>query len=456
MSAVIKRERATPVIRNPYRAVLKRDYPEPFIALLLFFLGVWLWDHYFGKTQGYAPGTEQIALVKIDRDLRLSDAMKDDPAWLRFIAGVEAPEGQRDQSVEVFGKLAKAGPVTPSTLEAFAIVRAVQDELPVQTVVGKVLQDRMISDFHETSHALASHGGTWWHAQLVSAWEKERTPAVDWRPAYQEEQARLRTRVIWGRSLVFLIGGIGLVFLPRTIRGLVKTKGLGSKGYAGAWTLPLGLVVYLVATLAWIGFNLTLEVGAASLPGLHPALILLLDSVARVMPALIALALLFRHPPHAIRVMGMNRSVDWTGMLGAFSLLMIVEMLLSRMAGNPSAAEPGGGLSFMDAGGWGLISAVVSACILAPVVEEILYRGILFRSFQNRIGVFPSAILSSAIFAVLHFYSGYGLISVGIFGLVSALLYARTGSLATVIALHMLYNAAIKIPDWLIYHAPLG
>ena len=51
---------------------------------------------------------------------------------------------------------------------------------------------------------------------------------------------------------------------------------------------------------------------------------------------------------------------------------------------------------------------------------------------------------------------GYGLASVGIFGFTCALLYASTGSLGTVIAFHMLYNTSIKIPEWIVYHAPLG
>lgn len=38
---------------NAYRLILARKFPEPFIALLAFVLGVWLWDHYFGKTEGY-------------------------------------------------------------------------------------------------------------------------------------------------------------------------------------------------------------------------------------------------------------------------------------------------------------------------------------------------------------------------------------------------------------------
>jgi membrane protease YdiL (CAAX protease family) len=42
-----------------------------------------------------------------------------------------------------------------------------------------------------------------------------------------------------------------------------------------------------------------------------------------------------------------------------------------------------------------------------------------------------------------------------VFGFSCAALYSATGSLATVIALHVIYNAAIKIPNWIVYHAPL-
>jgi membrane protease YdiL (CAAX protease family) len=86
----------------------------------------------------------------------------------------------------------------------------------------------------------------------------------------------------------------------------------------------------------------------------------------------------------------------------------------------------------------------------------MLYRGVLFRAARNRIGVIPAALVSSTVFALLHFYDGYGLASVAVFGFSCALVYAGTGSLTTVIVLHMLYNSAIKIPEWIVYHAPLG
>jgi CAAX amino terminal protease family. len=80
---------------------------------------------------------------------------------------------------------------------------------------------------------------------------------------------------------------------------------------------------------------------------------------------------------------------------------------------------------------------------------------VLFRSLGNRLGILPAAILSSVIFASIHFYGLYGFISVAVFGFSCAMLYAATGSLMSVILLHSLYNLSIKIPEWWFYHAKI-
>jgi len=456
-SQVIKKSSANPVpLGNPYRTILRRDYPEPFIALLAFILGIWLWDHYFGKSEGYAPGTEEIALVKIDRDLRIADAMRDDPAWLKWLAGVDPPATVRREALEIFHKLAVEKAITPQGLEAFAIVKAVQEKLPLRETLAQALQGQMISDFDETSQQLGSHRGTWWHAKMIESMEENARPGSHWRHSYDADSIELRTRAVWARAVVWLLGLVGLGFIPRSLRVLKAGLTAEHPGYGGAWPLSLGLIVFLVATLAWIGFSTTLDLGIGALPHLHPSMGILLDSAARVLPSLIALSLLFRRPSHAIRVMGLNRPVALREMLGVFSLLMVIDQVLRATMDSAGSREPGGGLSLGDSGYWGLAYALISACFLAPFAEEILYRGILFRSCRNRLGVIPAALASAVVFAILHFYNGYGLVSVGIFGLACALLYSATGSLTTVIALHMLYNSSIKIPDWVVYHAPLG
>lgn len=442
--------------RNPYRAILRRDYPEPLIALLAFILGIWLWDHYFGKSAGYAPGTEEIALVKIDRDLRLADAMTGDPSWLRWLAGVDEPAMVRRNGIRALEKLAADGSMNLPGLEAYAILKAEEQGLSLRETLAETMQGQMISDFAQASTSLANHRGTWWQARWVAAMEKELSPACQWREGYQADARQLRMRAICARSWVWLLGLFGLAFAPRTLRKFQSGLSAEPRGYGGAWPLSLGMVMFLVATLAWIGFTMTLELGIGALPGLHPLAAILLDSAARLLPALIVLGLLFRRPGHVVRVLGLDRPLFPQTVLGIFSLLMLADLLLRAAGGGGESTEPGGGLSAGEAGIWGLVFAVVSACLLAPLSEELLYRGVLFRSFWNRLGVLPAVVLSSTIFAVLHFYDGYGLLSVGIFGCSCALLYAATGSMGACILLHMLYNFSIKLPEWLVYHGPLG
>lgn len=454
---LIRQARASEIPpRNPYLAILRRDYPEPLIALLAFILGIWLWDHYFGKSQGYPPGTEEIALVKIDRDLRLADAMEEDPAWLRWLAGADDPKSARKTAIGVFHNLAKENSLTLTGLEAFAIVKAEQDGTSIRESLAELMQGQMISDIVETSTRLATHGGTWWHAKWIDEVERTMRPPSHWRQSFGQDSRQLRTRAIMLRSSIWLMGLAGFIFIPSTLRTLKQGLSAKPHGYGGAWPLTLGLVVFLVATLAWIGFTMTLEIGISTLPGLHPAVGIFLDSAARLLPSLIALGLLFRKPAHAYRVMGLDKPINGKAIFGMFSLLMIIDQVLRNSIGSGSSNEPGGGLSAGEAGWWGLAFAITSACMLAPLAEEILYRGVLFRSFWNRLGVIPAAVFSSAVFAILHFYDGYGLASVGIFGLSCSLLYAATGSLGAAITLHVLYNTAIKIPEWLIYHGPLG
>ena len=142
-------------------------------------------------------------------------------------------------------------------------------------------------------------------------------------------------------------------------------------------------------------------------------------------------------------------------MLGAFALLTLADPFLRTALGHSTTPDPTGGLSPMESGPWGLLFAISSACIAAPIAEEILYRGVLFRSIANRISIPAATLFSSTVFAIVHFYGPYGLASVCLFGGCCALCYAATGSLATAIVLHALYNSTIKIPEWIIYHAPL-
>ncbi|HEX4465921.1 MAG TPA: type II CAAX endopeptidase family protein [Solirubrobacteraceae bacterium] len=85
----------------------------------------------------------------------------------------------------------------------------------------------------------------------------------------------------------------------------------------------------------------------------------------------------------------------------------------------------------------------VALCFSAPIVEEIFFRGLLYRSLRNRLAVVPAALVVAIIFGLGH--TQYPLLErpqQAAFGFIVCLLYERSGSLLPCIALHMLVDAS--------------
>jgi membrane protease YdiL (CAAX protease family) len=405
------------------------------IALLCFILGIWLWDHYFGNDAGYAPGTEEIALIRIDRDMQLAEAMAADPALLRWLAHARTPDDALEVGIVSLEALLAENALGPTGAHAYAALLSTRDATPVDDYLQKMPFPSGDPD-----------SPTWWNLKIASG--KFEFPLND-------RTATLRTRAILVGSIIWGLGLVGLAFLPAALRCLAGAFRTKPKGYSTGWIPSLGLMVFLLATLAGIGFTMMMEFGVMATGGMPPYALLAMDTAARLLPALIALSLLFRRPSHAVRTLGLNGHVHPPVILGLFALLVLIDQPLRWALGGFTAADPTGGLSFADSGIYGLVLPIVSVCVVAPIAEEILYRGVLHRSLSNRMGVLAAAVISSVVFAALHFYDFYGLASVAAFGFVCALAYQSTGSLIDVIALHMLYNASITLPEWTIYHAPI-
>ena len=447
---------------NAYRQILARKYPEPFIALLAFILGVWLWDHYFGKDAGYAPGTDEVAMVKFDRDFRLAESMAGDPPWLRWVAGADAPGEVRRAGLESFVMLQKENALGERSSEALIVALAEERGLPLLDTMRQVSGGEdgldLPKSFPVMVERLASGKGAWWDRSVVQAYQREGVSSPDLAAAmkiYDSGTGLLRQRAIASRGTYWLLVGLGTLFLPVALRRLIASALQRGRGYSSRWSAPLGLVVVLGAVLAWIGFDLTLRAGLTAVTSIPPWLGIALDSALRLLPAMIALGLLFRRPSHVARVFGLNKAPSWVIVLGMFALLSWLGQGLNLLMGGLSQADPTGGLSTSEDGPWGLAFATISACLVAPFAEEIVYRGVLFRSLANRFGVLAGALLSSGAFALVHFYNLNGLIGVGLFGFVGAVVFSGTRGLSTVIALHCLYNLAVKLPEWFVYHAGL-
>ncbi|KGK85459.1 CAAX protease [Desulfosporosinus sp. HMP52] len=92
-----------------------------------------------------------------------------------------------------------------------------------------------------------------------------------------------------------------------------------------------------------------------------------------------------------------------------------------------------------DVTGYTLILNLLLAGILAPLVEETLFRGVIFGSLQAYFGKWTAAVISATIFSALHFQA-YGFFPRFVLGMVLVYLYDRYKSLYPSVGLHALNN----------------
>jgi membrane protease YdiL (CAAX protease family) len=85
----------------------------------------------------------------------------------------------------------------------------------------------------------------------------------------------------------------------------------------------------------------------------------------------------------------------------------------------------------------------VMATVWAPLCEELIFRGALFRHLRSRVALPLAAILSAMVFGMMHGYALIQLIPVTILGFNFALIRAWRGSLIGPIAAHALNNAVV-------------
>ena len=83
---------------------------------------------------------------------------------------------------------------------------------------------------------------------------------------------------------------------------------------------------------------------------------------------------------------------------------------------------------------------IALAVVIAPVAEEILFRGIAFPVLARHAGPAFALVASAAVFSALHMNLAAAA-PLFVFGLVLGLAYLYTGSLTVSIALHSVFNS---------------
>lgn len=146
---------------------------------------------------------------------------------------------------------------------------------------------------------------------------------------------------------------------------------------------------------------------------------------------------------------GLGRHL-FEALVGLGAVLATSVLLRDLLSAGLQTLAPGPGLGALgaqalrSAGGAGALMEFGLLVLLAPVAEELIFRGFIFRALLDELRPLAAAGLSAVLFAAAHLawepQSCAPLLAVG---LASAYLYRHSRSLLPCILLHAAYNAAI-------------
>jgi membrane protease YdiL (CAAX protease family) len=129
--------------------------------------------------------------------------------------------------------------------------------------------------------------------------------------------------------------------------------------------------------------------------------------------------------------------------IGAALVARIVAAAWSLVLRFAHAKAPGPGLDvtrLMPSGLLGVAMTVLMTAVLAPLVEEIIFRGIAYSALRDRFGDVLGAVFSAGMFAILH-PNAYAIVPVFVLALMLSALFRRSGSLWVPVIAHMSFNA---------------
>jgi len=135
------------------------------------------------------------------------------------------------------------------------------------------------------------------------------------------------------------------------------------------------------------------------------------------------------------------------GFLASLAMRLVLGVILAILSGG-AANEQAENVHLSHVDPITVVFLVLVAVVAAPLTEELMFRGLLLRTFMRRWSFWPSAFASTAIFGLFHTYEVGTLLgaltlalTVGLMGLVNCYLVRVTNRLFPGILVHAASNA---------------
>ncbi|MCO7175494.1 CPBP family intramembrane glutamic endopeptidase [Sporolactobacillus kofuensis] len=142
-------------------------------------------------------------------------------------------------------------------------------------------------------------------------------------------------------------------------------------------------------------------------------------------------------------VASVGESIAWAicGVFLLFVLQIITALINSIILGQPMKSE-----HTQDVVGLARSAPlfILTASIIGPMLEEIVFRKIFFGSLKKKIGFFFAALISSLVFAAFHFDFSHLLIYF-VIGFFLCYVYHKTGRIVVNMFMHAAMNAVVVL-----------
>jgi membrane protease YdiL (CAAX protease family) len=441
-------------------------------VVLASFIVMMVWLQYSGSRVDSVEEPERVLALIVGRTLDIDDAVGRAPAWEQLIYRVLSSDPKEDleEALRWYEELAEES-MHPSVDLHLAVLegesgrtdsvqRRVEewsrraDPLPVfgLLVAGAYLDEDVETDLQSNVEGVLDEAlePGWFRDRVatrlaIRAGEPDLLAAAT--SAQAERSGRLLARMRATLAVELVLIGIGVVVLVRVVVRRRALDRIGPAALPPPWRGRAGVLV-----LVWGGAIGSLVILAASwLPDFAYSRVLLGATTNLSFVPLVVLARIFLLQPSGIRLSeGFGLVPTWAG--ARRLVLVILTLLALGQLGEGLMDLAGRWLGFSSHwtewfdrdlvwGSRALVGMTVfDTVVLTPILEEIVFRGLLFATLRRRLAMFPAAVLSAALFAAAHGYGVLGFAAVFWSGLLWAWSYERTGSLLPSMAAHAADN----------------
>lgn len=472
------------------RSEYQRFFSLPRLALVFLIwslISAWYWASLTGaEPLDHFTSPKDTLMLICEQDMYYFDGIaKASPSWRQFNYWLYGtPEENSDGYVAAFDELIRwyrgkletdnaadilAAQLSQSVLlaergkldKAFLLV-AELEKGELEEISGEIIRHAYgtgkpvsQSDWKRITHLL----GDGWFTQRLRLRSAEQLGDSRAIAAYQQvidEKADIRV----SQSAVYILLAsipivLGLIvvggFLSQAKNRTLNSLTMQANDYFYTWNIFQGAGVYFRSQSLWMVYFIVLVLLSARIYWLYNInLLWIWGSLFAALPMLYLIQKYLLQPQqlNLITMFGLSpakfgywRLCKWSAALVAIDgvLNTVIGWVFSWFNYQSPLLE---GISeyLLTGTPWEAVMEMINAVAWAPLMEEILFRGLVYLSLRSILKPVPAIIISAAIFSALHFYSVTGFISVFIAGAVWAWAYERSHSLLPGMIAHGISN----------------